>query len=337
VRRLRILVLMHPTLVPPDSLEGQPEEEVFRWKTEYDVVSTLRALRHEVRPLGVQYELLPIREAVDEWKPHVVFNMLEEFHGLSEFDQHVVSYLELLRVPYSGCNPRGMVLARDKALSKKVAAYHRIRAPRFAAFPRHRRARKPAGLAYPLIVKSLTEEASLGISQASVVWSDDKLAERVEFVHEKVGSDAIVEEFVEGRELYVGVFGNARASVLPVWELLFEKLPPGAAAIATARVKHNPRYQEERGIYQRRAERLPPGAEERLRRTSRRIYHLLGLDGYARLDYRLREDGEVFFLEANPNPDIARSEEFASSAEAAGIGYAELLRRLVALGLSRGR
>jgi D-alanine-D-alanine ligase len=104
---LRILVLMHPTLVPPDTLKGQPPEEVHRWKTEYGVVSTLRRIGHEVRPLGVQEELNPIRTAAEEWRPDVVFNLLEEFHGLSDFDSHVVSYLELLKLPYTGCNPRG--------------------------------------------------------------------------------------------------------------------------------------------------------------------------------------------------------------------------------------
>ncbi len=332
-----MLVLMHPTLVPPDSLEGQPPEEVNRWKTEYDVVSTLRGLGHDVRPLGVQYELLPIRTAVTEWEPHVVFNLLEEFHGVSTFDHHVASYLELLQVPYTGCNPRGLMIARDKALSKKIAAYHRVRAPRFATFPRGRKVRRPAGLAFPLFVKSLTEEASLGIAQASVVASDEKLAERVRFVHEKIGSDAIAEEYIEGRELYVGVMGNRRLTIFSPWELLFENLPPGAAAIATARVKHDIRYQEERGIYQRRAQDLPEGLEAKLRHVCRRLMRMLELDGYARLDFRLREDGGLFFLEANPNPEIARSEEFASAAEAAGFAYPALLQRLLQLGLARAR
>ncbi|MDH4067221.1 MAG: D-alanine--D-alanine ligase, partial [Acidobacteriota bacterium] len=302
-----------------------------------NVVQTLRKLGHEVRVLGVQYELSPIRQSVDEWDPHIVFNLLEEFHSVSEFDQHVVSYLELLQVPHTGCNPRGMTITRDKALSKKIAAYHRIRVPRFATFHRRRRWHRPKDLQFPLIVKSLTEEASLGISQASVVYSDDELRERVAFIHARVGSDAIAEEFIEGRELYVGAFGNERVTVLPAWELLFENLAPGALAIATARVKHNPRYQEERGIFQQQATDLPDGVPERLIRTTRRLYRLLHLTGYARIDYRLREDGELFFLEANPNPEIAPEEEFASAAAAAGIPYPLLLQKILNLGLRASR
>jgi D-alanine-D-alanine ligase len=333
VRKLRVLVLVHPSLVPPDSLSGHSPEEINEWKTEYNVVRTLRKLGHDVTVLGVQDELLPIRDQVAEWEPHVVFNLLEEFHGITEFDQHVVSFLELLRVPYTGCNPRGLTIARDKALSKKIAAYHRIRAPRFATFHRRYRVRRPKDLNFPLIVKSLTEEASRGIAQASVVHSDDELVERVAFVHSRVQSDAIAEEFIAGREIYVAAFGNHRTTVLPAWELLFENLAPGAAAIATERVKHNLRYQEERGIFQQEAD-IPEKVADRLIRTTRRLYHLLNLTGYARIDYRLREDGELFFLEANPNPEIAPKEEFALAANAAGIPYPQLLQKFLNLGLS---
>jgi D-alanine-D-alanine ligase len=335
VKRLRILVLMHPSLVPPDSMKGYSEKESYDWKTEYDVVSTLRRMRHEVRKLGVQDELRPIREAVEEWQPHVVFNLLEEFHGISEFDSHVVSYLELLRVPYTGCNPRGLMIARGKALSKKLVHYHRIQVPGFIVVPRGRAARRPRSMPFPLIVKSLTEEASRGIAQASVVDSDERLDERVRFIHENVESDAIVERFIEGRELYVGVIGNHRLQVLPVWELKFEKMAAGSAMIATARVKHDPDYQEKRGIFQQPAEDLTESQIASIRRVSKRIYRTLDLDGYARIDYRLREDGTLYFLEANPNPDIATTNEFASAAEEAGMKYRDLLRKILNLGLQR--
>ena len=337
MKKLRVLVLVHPSLVPPDSLDQIAPEEINRWKTEYYVVQALRTLGHEVRVLGVQYELLPIKQSVEDWNPHIVFNLLEEFHGITEFDQHVVSYLDLLKVPHTGCNPRGMTISRDKALSKKIATYHRIRTPRFATFPRRRMVRRPKDLEFPLIVKSLTEEASLGIAQASVVHTDDELAERVGFVHSRIGSDAIVEEFIDGRELYVAAFGNERVTVLPTWELLFENLAAGAPAIATARVKHDPRYQEARGIFQQQATDLPAKLVDRLVRTTRRLYRLLLLTGYARIDYRLRADGELFFLEANPNPEIAPEEEFASAAAAAGIEYPQLLQKFLNLGLRASR
>ncbi len=332
---LRILVLMHPTLVPPDTLKGQPPEEVHRWKTEFDVVNTLRRIGHEVRALGVQDELNPIRVAADDWHPDVVFNLLEEFHGLSDFDSHVVSYLELLKLPYTGCNPRGLVLARSKAITKKIAAYHRVRVPAFFVVPRGRKARRPKSLRFPLFVKSASEESSLGISQASLVDSEERLAERVRFVHESVATDALVEEYIEGRELYVAAIGNERVRTLPVWELDFGKLPETGEPIATERVKHSLEYQKKHQIDAHRAENLDPALTRALDRTTRRVYRMLELDGYARVDYRLTPQAELFLLEANPNPEIAEKEEFASAALAAGLSYRQLLQRLVSLALAR--
>jgi D-alanine-D-alanine ligase len=335
-RKLRILVLTHPTLVPPDDRDGHSDKEYAEWKTEYDVVTTLRGLGHEVRPLGVADELQPIRAAVDEWKPHIAFNLIEEFHGLREFDQHVVAFLELLRVPYTGCNPNGLVLARSKALSKKLLNYHRLPTPAFAVFPRGEKGRLRRGLKFPLIVKGLNQEASEGISQASIVESEEKLAERVRFIHERHVADAIVEQFIEGREIYVSLFGRKRLTVLPVWELTFDKIPEGAIPIATEKVKHDVAFQEKWGIHQKKAE-LAPELERQFERVSKRAYRILELDGYARIDYRLSPDGHLYFIEANPNPEIAKEDEFASAADAKGIAYPDLLQQLVNLGLARGR
>ena len=331
----RVLVLMHPDLVPPDSRDGHSEQDADNWKTEYDVVTTLRGLGHEVQPLGVQDELRPVREAIETWKPTIVFNLLEEFHRNILYDQNVVSYLELLQIPYTGCNPRGLVIARSKALCKKLLTYHRIHVPDFAVFALHKAVRRPRRLQFPLIVKSLTEHGSLGISQASIVDSDEKLAERVAFVHERLRTDAIAEQFIEGREYYVSILGNDRLLALPVWELVFENMPANAALIATEKVKHDVAYQKRRGIFQRVAEGLPEGLAARITRTSKRIYRILELDGYARIDYRLSSDGALHFLDANPNPEIAESEELAMAAKYTGMTYPELISRVLNLGMRR--
>ncbi|MEZ6028827.1 MAG: ATP-grasp domain-containing protein [Hyphomonadaceae bacterium] len=332
---LRILALAHPDLVPPENAEGFSEKEAYVWKTEFDVISTLRKSGHEVRIIGVQSELTPIRDAVEEWKPDIVFNLLEEFHGESLYAQNVAGLLELLRVPYTGCSPRGMMLARGKDLSKKLLKYHRVPAPAFAVFPIGKKVRRPGRLKFPLIVKSLWEDASLGISQASIVDTDEKLAERVSFIHKRLNTPAIAEQFIEGREIYVGVLGNERLQVLPVWELSFSNLADGAHAIATEKVKHDPIYQEKRGILQGPAEDLPPNVVTKIRTLAKRICHTLELDGYCRIDFRLSKDNVPYFIEANPNPEIASSQEYAQAALHAGVSYAELLNRIVALGLKR--
>lgn len=336
MKRLRVLVLVHPDLVPPESSKGYSPQEINVWKTEYDVVSTLRAAGHEVKPLGVHDELKPIREAIDGWKPHVVFSLIEQFHGEAIYDQNVVSYLELMRVPYTGCNPRGLMLARGKDLSKTLVNHHRIPTPDFTVFPPHRKVKRPARLALPLIVKSVNEDASWGISQASVVDTDDKLAERVTFIHDQIGTPAIAEQYIEGREIYVGVLGNDRLRVLPVWELQFGKMAESTAwPIATEKVKHDRTYQESRGIEHGPAKDLAPELQVRIQSIAKRIYRTLELDGYARIDFRLATDGTPYFLEANPNPEIAQSEEFAAAAKHVGISYPDLLQRILTLGISR--
>ena len=333
VKKLRILALMHVGLLPP--ADATSREENTEWKTEFDVLSTLRQIGHEVMPLGIHDDLGVIRKAIDEWKPHVAFNLLEDFDGVPVFDQNVVSYLELLRIPYTGCNPRGLMLARDKALSKKILAYHRIAVPEFAVFPIGRSIRPSKRLTFPLIVKSLTKEASEGISQASVVDDADKLAERVKFIHRSLGTDAIVERYIEGRELYVGIMGNQRLRVLPVWEMLFTNMPPQVRRIATNRVKWSHAYQRKHGITSDEAKDLPPAVLESIPHLCRRIYRTLSLTGYARLDFRLGDDGRMYVLEANPNPQLAHGEDFADSAERAGLSYGDLLQAIINMAVAR--
>jgi D-alanine-D-alanine ligase len=332
MKPLRVLALMHENLVPPDP-PGEVDLASVPWKTEFDVVSTLREVGHEVRALGVRSDLRVVREAIEEWKPHIAFNLLEEFDGEATYDQNVVAYLELLRVAYTGCNPRGLMLSRDKALSKKILAYHRIPCPDFAVFPIGRAVRRPKRLPFPLIVKSLTEDASLGISQASVVENDEKLGERVAFVHQNLGTSAIAERYVEGRELYVAVVGNRRLRVFPVWELRMEGLPDEARPIATQRLKWSREYQKKYGIKWGEARGLPDGVTRRVQALAKRIYRTLGLSGYARIDFRLDADQKPYVLEANPNPEIAYGEELAESAEKAGLSYEALLQRILGLGL----
>jgi D-alanine-D-alanine ligase len=339
MRRLRVLVLMHPDFVPPDSSRGYTPQEINEWKTEYDVVSTLRTAGHEVRPLGVQEEIKPVREAIEDFKPHVVFNLLEQFHNEVTYDQHIPSLLELMRIPYTGCNPRGLILARGKDLSKTLVQYRRIPVPAFAAFPMRRKVKRPARLPLPLIVKSLNEDGSRGISQASIVDTEEKFVERVAFIHEQVGTAAIAEQYVEGRELYVSVLGNNRLRVLPVWELKFGTMAGGRSArhIATEKAKHDPDYQERVGIVDGPAKNLAPELAARIQGIAKRIYRTLGLDGYARIDFRLTADGVPYFIEANPNPEIAKSQEFALAARHDGLDYPGLLHRILTLGMSRAK
>jgi D-alanine-D-alanine ligase len=327
----RILALVHEHLVPPEDTTGIDVLEA-EWKMEYDVIETLRELGHEVRVLGVHDDLAGIRPAAGFFEPHVVFNLMEAFAGVTTFDQNVVSYLELLHLRYTGCNPRGLIFARDKALSKKLLAYHRIPVPDFSVVRYGRKPVLPKKMRFPLIVKSLFFEASAGISQASVVEDEEQLARRVQFIHESLGTGAIVEQFIDGRELYVGVLGNERLDVLPVWEMSFAQMAENRWRIATERVKWNTQYQKKNGIMTN-AAKLDAAAIDYIQRIAKRAYRALDLNGYARIDLRMDEEGRAYVLEANPNPNLAYGEDFAESAETNGISYERLLERIITLGM----
>ncbi|MCB0272159.1 MAG: ATP-grasp domain-containing protein [Bdellovibrionales bacterium] len=331
--KYKVLVLVHEDLVPPENLtknvQAKPE-----WKTEYDIVQALQKLGHEVHVLGVLSDIDKIRGVLFSFKPHIVFNLLEEFDENIHYDQHIVSYLELKKYPYTGCNPRGLTLARDKALSKKILSYHRIKVPKFQVFPKNQKVSKQKTLNYPMIVKSLVEEASTGISQASVVNNFEDLVSRVQYIHEKFDTDAIAEQYIKGREFYVGIMGNKRLQILPVWELKLENIPTSSKKFATERVKWDEKYRKKYGIESVLAKGLDPKEIDRIQSICKKAYKVLGLNGYARIDIRYTSDQEIYIIEANPNPGIAKDDEFPDSAKKLGIGYKSMIAKILSLGLS---
>jgi len=339
VKKKRILVLMHRDLVPPPEAKLKEEERLTTpWTTEYDIMINLKKMGHDVQALGVYSDLTKIRNAIDEFKPHLVFNLLEEFDGESLFDSHVVSYLELLRIPYTGCNPRGLMIARDKALAKKILSYHRLKSPKFAVYPRNKPFKSiPKNLSFPLIVKCLSEEASLGLSKASVVQNEEKLKERIDYIHQKIGVDAIIEEFVSGREFYVGIMGNYRLEMLPVWEVFYKKADKPEAEFYSRSAKWNEKYRQRKGIESGKAE-ITPELEKKIQDIARKTYKALELNGYARIDVRMDDKENIFIIEANPNPNIAWDDEFAESAafkkSKKPLKYSEVLHKILNLGLS---
>jgi D-alanine-D-alanine ligase len=331
MKKLRVLMLVHWSLVPPEDLIDAKDPRMEKFRTEHDVKSALLALGHEVRVVGIHDDAAPIRRAVEEWQPHIAFNLLEDFAGVSAFDYYVVSYLEMMRLPYTGCNPRGLLLARDKALSKKILTYHRIDVPDFMVFPFGRRIGRLRRLRFPMIVKSLLEEGSFGISQSSYVENEAELRQRVAVVQEMTKGDVIAEQYIDGRELYVTVLGNNRLDVLPVRELVFRHAD--APRMATYKVKWDERYRERWGIEYQFVRSLPNGTAERIARVCKRVYRLLDINGYGRIDLRLTDAGRIYVLEANPNPGIAHDEDTALSAIRAGMRYEDFVQRLLVLGL----
>jgi len=334
MKRYRVLLMVHETLVPPKDIAGLSEAEIDKFRTEHNVLTALCNLGHDVRVIGIGDRLTELSTSIRDFEPHIVFNLLDEFSGIDAYDHYVVAYLELQRQPYTGCNPRGIMISRDKVLTKQVLAGHRIATPAFRLFPFGKRFREPRRLGFPLFVKSATEDASLGISQASLVDSLEALRDRVEFIHDHVQSDALVEEYIDGREFYVGVLGNTRLTTFPIWEMDFGSLSRVQARIATRAVKWDRKYQARHGISSHEARDLSAEQRAGLSRLAKRIFRALHMSGYARMDLRMREDGKVFLLEANSNPDLTYGEDFAESAAATGLDYEHLIKRIVDIGLA---
>ncbi len=334
MKKLRVIMVVHYTLVPPDDLHDPTDPRMEKYRTEYDVKTALLQLGHEVHVVGVYDDLAPIRKVIEEWKPHIAFNLLEDFAGNSAFDYYVVSYFAMMRIPYTGCNPRGMLLARDKALTKMILTYHRIGVPGFDVFPLGKKISRRRKFSYPLIVKSLMEEGSVGIAKASYVENETQLRERVTLIHEKLNGDAIAEEYIDGRELYVTLLGNAKLEVLPIRELEFGDTETGTPHMATYKVKWDDKYRERWKIEYQFARNLPNGMAERVAHLCKRVYHLLDMNGYGRIDLRVTAEGEIYVLEANPNPGIARDEDCTLSAIKSGLSYEDFIQRIVQLGLT---
>lgn len=337
MKSLRVMMLVHSDLVPPDDLHDAEDPRMKKYITEYDVKQALLRLGHEVRVIGVYDDISAIRKTIEEWDPHIAFNLIEDFAGYSAFDYYVVSYLDMVNIPYTGCHPRGLILARDKALSKKVLSYHRIKVPQFYVFPFGKKIRKTKldALPYPMVVKTLIEQGSYAISRASYVVNAEELLERVNQLHKRTQGDVIVEQYIEGRELYVSVIGNQRLEVLPIRELTFGRDDHEASPkLATYKVKWDTEYRERWQIDYEYATNLNEELEARIKKQCKRIYRLLDLSGYARMDLRISEEGKIFFLEANPNPAIAHNEDVAFSAYEAGYTYEKLIQKLLSLGLS---
>jgi D-alanine-D-alanine ligase len=333
-RKLDITVLVDPAAIPDNDPDFATMPETPT--TEYHVIETLRDLHHDVSVLGAVNDIGTIVESLTKQKPDIVFNLTEAFGGDRRLDKNIAGLLEMVGIPFTGTGPMGLMLCRDKGLCKQLLSLHRIRVPGFISIGRNRAVRIPKTLNYPLVVKPALEDSSEGISNASLVGSEAELKERVEFVHERWEQPAIAEEYIEGRELYVGILGNKRLSVLPIRELLFDFDGDQGPQLATYRVKWNPEYREKWNIKFGFA-KLAPAVVDNIGRVCRRVYHILQIRDYGRIDLRLTPDNKVVILEANANPDIAYGEEVAEAAEKAGVPYVKLIDRILNLALRRYR
>src|SRR6476620_3167186 len=273
-KKLKVLVLFDGTSPTKVDQDFSDELKTKEWKTEADVMNALGAMGHTPEHLAIYDDVDLLRQKLEMCAPDVLFNLVEQFRNKSEFDQNIVSFLEMQGLPFTGCGSTGLTLCKCKAIFKKILSYYRIYVSEFVTVARGKRIARPKRLKFPILVKPLKEEASLGISQASFVESDEQFKERVQFIHEKYDNDVIAEEYIEGRELYVSILGNHRLQVFPIRELLFKEVPPDEPKIATYKAKWDEEYRKRWGLQNQFAKGLDPAVVANIEQTCKRIYRL---------------------------------------------------------------
>jgi D-alanine-D-alanine ligase len=333
-KSLKVLQVFHAPYPTPRGYDFKDEfADPENMYTEKDVREALLANGYEVRLLGLYNDIRPLLDEIDEFKPDVVFNMVEVFNNRTHLEKNVGALLEMLGVPYTGASAGVLCVCNDKALSKKLLRYHRLRVARFQTFYQGCRVKRPVWVKLPAIIKPLCEEASRGISQASIAETDEAFVDRIRFIHEKMDMDAIAEEYIEGRELYVTVMGRKKLTVFPPREMTFGKLPEDEPRIATYKAKWDDGYRARWGIKSVFTNKMDDGTLESIYDACKRAYRALNMASYVRFDIRLTPQGRVYIIEPNANPCIARIDEVAQSAEKLGISYSQLIRKIVSMAL----
>ncbi|HTB77822.1 MAG TPA: hypothetical protein VK762_31470 [Polyangiaceae bacterium] len=343
---MRILVLfdVHRPVAEGRTFTEQSLRTEEEKPTEADVLACLRKLHHDVETLAVYDDAKVVFDRVAVFKPDVVFNLCETFFSNRAHEPNIPALLELMKVPYTGAGPDALMLCKDKALAKQLLAFHRIRVARFVVSRRERPLRRLKRFTYPAFVKPIGEESSDGIALASLAKTEDEVLERARFLHDRFETDALIEEYVDGRELYLGVLGNKRLTVLPPREIFFGEpastedgqTPDVALAMAkegprfaTAKAKWDDAYRKKWGIRNGPAGPLPEGLEKKLAELARRVCRILHVRGLGRIDARLTPRGDVVVIEANPNPSLAMEDDFAQAALQVGIGYEALIQKVL--------
>jgi D-alanine-D-alanine ligase len=330
---MRILVLfdVHRPIAPDETFSVRSLRTEEEKPTEADVLACLRKLEHEVETLAVYDDVKVVFDKIDAFKPEVVFNLCETFFSDRAHEPNIPALLELMKVPYTGAGPDALLLCKDKALAKKLLAFHRIRVARFVVSSREHPLKHLRRFSFPAFVKPIGEESSDGIARASLTKNEAEAIERAQFLHERFESDALIEEYIEGRELYLGVLGNKRLTVFPPREIFFGQPPEDdAPRFATAKAKWDDAYRKKWKIRNGPAGPLPDGLDEKkLAELARRVYRILNIRGLGRIDVRLTPQGEVVVIEANPNPSLAKEDDFAQAAGQVGIGYEALIQKIL--------
>ncbi len=327
MKKLNITILANKALSPEDPGYEKMEKD---WdEVEHDISDALTAKGHTPHILGIKEDVKAFFEGLTQQKTDIVFNVCEAFKDNSHLEMHIAAVLELYGLRYTGSGPQGLLLGQNKGLTKEILAYHGIKFPNFKIFAPGASDPRPSDLRFPLIVKPLKEDASIGINGNSIVKNDDQLMERIHDIHGKFNQEAIVEEYIEGREFYVGMIGNEKLEPLPLIELDFANIPDNKPKVYSYRAKWDAKYRKEKGIKSIFPKDISEELIQKIYQTCQTAYHALSFRDYGRMDIRVTHDHEVYIIEGNPNPYIAKDEDLPDAAEKMGISYEDFIEKIL--------
>ncbi len=332
---MRVVILFDLAASPPSGQDYTDYLKDKNWKCELAVRRAVESLGHEAIWLGLYDDIPRFVQELQDLKPDLVFNLAESFKNSRHFEPQLVALLELLEIPFTGTGSLGLGLCKDKALSKKILAHHRINVPQAEVSRVSRPHRSLKKFPFPAFVKLLKSEASEGISLDSFVENEEAALERIEFLHKKFKEDVLIEEFIFGTDLYVSAIGNKRIQILPFRQLQFTGKDQDGSNFATYKTKWDEAYRKRWGIKNTFATELSEEVVAKACEISRKAFDALNLSGFARFDFRLTDKQDLVMLEANPNPSISDDDDFVLSSKKAGLTYTELIEKIMDIAWAR--
>ena len=331
-KKLKILVIYEK--LPLKNFQIKNYLSLDDWESENNIIDALGNLGHKVILHGIYDDISSFIKLVKKEKPHIVFNLCETFNQNRSLEPNISGLCELLNVPYTGADPLTLSLCKDKGLQKKILSYHQIKVPNFVILEKSTSTDILDQISFPAVVKLLTFEASEGICNNSYVRNKQSCLKRVKYLISKFKTKVIVEEFIDGSEVYISLIGQKSVDAYQPVELCFENYPDKKPRLATYRVKWDKTYRKKWGLKVVKWEQNKT-QETILKNYCKNIFRILNLSGYVRFDLRIKTSNEIYFIEANPNPAIARTDEFFMSINLGGVGYEKMVEKILKLAIHK--
>ncbi|MBN21287.1 MAG: hypothetical protein CL678_08360 [Bdellovibrionaceae bacterium] len=335
-KKKKVMVLIDLPFEAPEDHDYRDFEKDPDWKSELAVMKQLKKMGYDAHLFGLHDNINDLISMLQTQSYDFVFNLCESYKDDREYEGNIASLLEVMEIPFTGANARALNLCKDKALTKKILKFHGLDVPEFQEFPLNKKIKIQKNFPYPGVVKPVGYEGSEGIHGASLVKNEKEALKRIEYVQSKYKVDVLMEEYIHGREVYISLIGNKKVQAFHPQELFFDNMPEDMPRLASFKAKWDPKYRKKWDIDNGPVFDMDPALEKSIMDYGKKVYKIFGLNGYARFDLRVTDNGKIYFLEANPNPSIAPGDDFEQAAKESGVSYRDLLSQVIRLSKKTG-